>query len=716
MASPLTYTNVFGDRRTEPSVTVYTEVQTVEPIRQDRVNDLIILSDFPGGKPLDNKLWANLSSLAGYHDPLKSGARGVALARVAKSAFADEGVFGAAAIRTVRVNSATQSTRMLKAGSTDLLELRTSDYGNHTRRARSRLSAGTRALTKKLVFADDNPARTFTGDNLGELLQLQYVGAGSAAVMSLLRESAVVSYSGQPSDGDNLTVNGVVFEFDDNDAVTSGRIAVEIGASADATFASLATAIAANAPGTSASHSAAGNTITLVNHQDGVVVAIGSGTFTSAAAGAPASLRTTVTAAGSDEAGNLTIPLQSPQFSTLQQLAAFIASQAGYTARVSPYANKFIASVGLDVPGAPVDIRTAERTLYGYVAAIADWVNNNTRGMYAATIVTGGEPDEDTADVAFTGGNSPVATAADFEAALELVGATMERGGIVLVDCSDSIAPVVLSAAVTFCQEQASGGKWFRLYGALPQQSGSASERVSKWSQQAAALDSSFSRWAVQRMAVIGQNNTVEYIDPIFVAAALAGGAAGNQPFVNPLTNKRLRFAGIHPEDNFDEPTRVSLIEAGITVAKNENGLIKIALAVTGSLDPDRRMPRVASEIDTLRQIDSDIRFNLLQFRGKWANSSIVPSALGVMGRILRTYTEQGALVAGVDEFGEPRPAWNFGEPAAELQAGVLKLKWTEYIGGEVNHIEALGAAEYQRLVATLSGAPIERSFSVPIR
>lgn len=57
-----------------------------------------------------------------------------------------------------------------------------------------------------------------------------------------------VYFSGQPSDGDYVTIGSKTYEFDDNAAVTAGRVAVTIGGSTALTAAALLAAINANKP------------------------------------------------------------------------------------------------------------------------------------------------------------------------------------------------------------------------------------------------------------------------------------------------------------------------------------------------------------------------------------------------------------------------------------------------------------------------------------
>lgn len=708
MSSPLEIFDPFGIRHVEPSVSGLVRLQETEPVRPDPVNDLIMLGTPRSGQPGMIKDFLKLSSLADWHDPDRTADRFVALARTAKTAIAETDLFGAARIRTVRVGGATRSTAAIKASSTTLLNLYTADYGSHTRRARVTVQAGTTvADSKKVTLRDDSPGRVFIGDNLGVLLSVRYTGDGSACALTIRRSGAQIAYnaSTQPSDTDTVVVNGVTFEFESTGGVTSGRIAVTIGANADATATALTAAINANCPGVTASINTTTNIITLSAPQDGVVVTETGTTNTVTATGDPANLQTTVTSP-TDGSASLSIPLTSSGFRTLSQLAAYINAQPGYDCSVLPTAEKSLPSSGLDVVTG-VDIKTAAVSLTGYVAAIAAWVASGTRGNYTATIVATGEPDESDTPTWFTGGNTPVVTVSDWEAALNVLSAGVEKGGVILPDTDD---PVIQAMITQFIIEQRTNGKWFRAYfGTAP--AATAETAITT----AGSFDHANVRLVCQRLGILSSTGAVSYLDPVFFAAALAGGCCGNRPYENPLTNKRLCFVGIHPSDDFDQVTRESLLDGGVTVAKSELGTVKVALAVTTSRDPDHRMARIVSEIDTLYEIDATIRDRFLKYRGKWADDRIIPSAMADLLAVLTTYQQRGALVNGVDAEGNARRAYRLGKPAVVINAGLLEAYYDLFIGGEVNHVVILGGADYQRLVGIESGSS-QANMAVPIR
>lgn len=711
MSNPLRVYDVFGQAHTEPSVTGIIRLQETEPVRADPVNDLLMLGTPRSGAPNVIKDFLKLSSLADYHDPDRTSDQFVALARMSKLGISEQDMFGSARIRTVRVGAPTPSETTIKASSTSLLRIRTADYGSHTRRARRLVEEGThQANSKKITLRDDSSGRIFIGDDLGVLLSVRYTGNGSAATLTILRDGARIDYTGQPTDTNTVTVvTGAVskiFEFDSASGVTAGRVAVTIGADQDATYANLVTAILANCPGCSASQNTTANTVTITNVQDGVTVTAGTlANATVAAIGNPTALTTSVSSA-TDGSANLAIPLTSQQFKTIGQLAAFINSQLGYTCQVNQYADKSIASSGLDVVSA--DIKAGAVDLTGYVAAIANWVSTQTRGNYIPEILAAGEPDEDTAEVFFTGGSTPAVTATDWENALNVLGAGVEKGGVILADTTD---PAIMAMIVEFIIEQRSVGKWFRAYfGTSP------GTTVQGTLDIAGALDHSNCRLFCQRPGIFGTAGAIIYLDPIFLAAAVAGAACGNRPYDNPLTNKRFRFVGLHTNDDLDLVTRESLLEGGVTVFKQELGVVKCAFHVTTSRDPDHRMARVASEIDTLMEIDATLRDRFLKYRGLWADQLISGKALGDLLAVLGEYRRLGAIVDGVDNENQPRPAYQLGNPAIQINAGLLEAFFSVFIGGEVDHVNIQGGADYQRLVSGAVSESSSANIAVPLR
>lgn len=62
-------------------------------------------------------------------------------------------------------------------------------------------------------------------------------------VSSQTSDSSIISFLGQPNDGDTMTILGQIFEFDTGDGVTSGHTSVSIGNTITETVNNLETAI-----------------------------------------------------------------------------------------------------------------------------------------------------------------------------------------------------------------------------------------------------------------------------------------------------------------------------------------------------------------------------------------------------------------------------------------------------------------------------------------
>lgn len=71
------------------------------------------------------------------------------------------------------------------------------------------------------------------------------VGAGLVGTVNVPANKLLLA-TGQPSDGDTVTINGVVFEWDSNATITAGNVAVTIGGTLNLSLRALGAAINAN--------------------------------------------------------------------------------------------------------------------------------------------------------------------------------------------------------------------------------------------------------------------------------------------------------------------------------------------------------------------------------------------------------------------------------------------------------------------------------------
>lgn len=688
--NPLGHRTLFNDIKVQPSVTTFTDVERTDQPRIDPVNDLIVLSPFRSGKPLERNASRDLARIRAIHDPDLNGDQGVELCAVAKDGFADREVFGAPLLVTYRVGAATAAFLDVEdGGSNALLRIARNDYGSHTNGPGATIAAGT-TEGKKITLTDGQ--RSFIGDDLGLLLSVKYDGDASTALLSVVHGQGKIAYAAvQPVDGATVVVNGVTFEFDNDAAVTPGNILVTIGATSDASWLNLANAIP-GATSLTVTNDATGNSMTVDGVELGVVI-------TTAIAGVtvthhPPAARLRVVLAGDqlDGTANLDIPLKLSGFKSIDNLANYINQQLGYTASVRAGANPFLDSVGLD-PLAATNCKVTV-LLTGYVSAMVDWVNNKTRERYVATdLLVRAEPAD--ATYSFAGGTTPPVTAADWTAALAAVEQT-QVGGIILPDTDD---PATLAAISTFIETQRGNGRWFRgCFGAQP------GLTVDEYKTISAAIDHERCRLYVQRGGEFGERSVIVAKHPVYTAAAFAGAMAGNLPFVTPLTAKRVRIPTLI--DEYDDTDIDSLLQAGITVLKRESDRIVCVLSVTTSHDPERRMPRIVAEMDTVDQIDQTIRDEFQGFRGRWTDPGLIGRARGVLTRILQEFTDLGALSAGVDADGNFEPA--FEVLSITATAGAMTLKWLERIGGELDHVDGYGLASYTRFVDRVTEREVE--------
>jgi hypothetical protein len=410
-----------------------------------------------------------------------------------------------------------------------------------------------------------------------------------------------------------------------------------------------------------------------------------------------------------DTSYGFNVELLANNWKTLQLLAGWVNNQTGWTCSVSTYANKVLDSTGLDVL-AHTDAKTAAITHTGYIAAIVDWINHNTKSQYTATEVARGEPT--VATYQFAGGTTPTIVAADWTDALDVIATGVEEGGILLVNSDDA---TVMASVVSWIDEQRTAGKWFRAYFGLPE-----AYTVTQYADLAGAIDHSGVRLTCQRIGVYKSDNSIEYLHPVYLAAMLAGGASGNNPWV-PLTNKRVRIADVHASDRYNLVDRETLLVSGITVLKEEIQQWYVDMNVTTSRDPDKRMVRLVSEIDTANLVDARMRRAFLQFRGKWASGSIGARVTLVKRRVLDPFVTDGALVPGTDVYGNSVPAWRDKAigPNGEswiIEEGVLKLGYSIYMAGELNHVSLDGNAEYVKLAGSVTGNEADIVTTVPTR
>jgi len=140
-------------------------------------NNAVILGRSRGGQP--NKLFV-FSSLDEARETLVEGdlLKGVA------HAFNPSPEYSPQAIRAMVVNGNTQAQSVLRAGSSEILRLKTASYGIIANSISRQLVNGTNAGTKKMLFTMGDIEDKI--DNIGKKsIQIRYIGDGTSAVLDV---------------------------------------------------------------------------------------------------------------------------------------------------------------------------------------------------------------------------------------------------------------------------------------------------------------------------------------------------------------------------------------------------------------------------------------------------------------------------------------------------------------------------------------------------
>ncbi len=168
-----------------PAVETSIDDSAMHPVANPAGNVLALIGEALGGIP---KKPIRLRSPMHARQVLRGGP----LYEAALRAFAPSAATGSPAhILAVRVDPATQSTATLKdATGQDVIVLRSTDYGAHTRTMEVRLEAGSKTGYRVSVRQDGT---VYSRDNLGaEVLTVQYAGDEDTAQVSVLAGELVL--------------------------------------------------------------------------------------------------------------------------------------------------------------------------------------------------------------------------------------------------------------------------------------------------------------------------------------------------------------------------------------------------------------------------------------------------------------------------------------------------------------------------------------------
>jgi hypothetical protein len=198
-----------GKRSQHSKPGAYSRNESV-PRAQGQVSssNLVLIGPALGGKPAET-YW--FSDYAEATHVLKGGD----LLNGVKCAFSPGGELKPQYVGTIRVNSATQAAATLKKTAADIIDLKTIDYGNLVNQTQYKLEAG--ATGKK--FSEKYRTLEYFQDNIKrESLKIQYIGAGTAATITINGTNITTTVTGGPG-GEDLTL--VYASFPDIEAVVS---------------------------------------------------------------------------------------------------------------------------------------------------------------------------------------------------------------------------------------------------------------------------------------------------------------------------------------------------------------------------------------------------------------------------------------------------------------------------------------------------------------
>lgn len=177
--------------------------------------NLCVLGKSNGGEPYK---MLEFGSLAEAQNVLKGGELLDAVAH----AFSASNTYIPQKVNAMRVNNATQSSITLKSGATDIMSVKSWDWGLHCNQLKMLIADGTINNSKKVSVAYKDSTETI--DNIiNAALGLQYLGEGSSPTVSITADSInLLAYTVEEgSEGDPVPTDELTVSFNDFDTLES---------------------------------------------------------------------------------------------------------------------------------------------------------------------------------------------------------------------------------------------------------------------------------------------------------------------------------------------------------------------------------------------------------------------------------------------------------------------------------------------------------------
>lgn len=176
---------------------VYSRRNTIPSGSGSLANNLVVMGHSMGGKP------RTMIPLADVTEAKQLLTGGELLEAVAES-FNGSNDFVPQQVYAFRVNDGTQASLILKSGSTDILEVKSKDYGVHTNQLKLWVKSGTVAGSKKVVVS--YKGNEDSADNIiRKSFSILYVGTGSNATMAIDKDGATLAATGDPAANISVT-------------------------------------------------------------------------------------------------------------------------------------------------------------------------------------------------------------------------------------------------------------------------------------------------------------------------------------------------------------------------------------------------------------------------------------------------------------------------------------------------------------------------------
>ena len=321
----------------------------------------------------------------------------------------------------------------------------------------------------------------------------------------------------------------------------------------------------------------------------------------------------------------------------------------------------------------------AKAGLYSHVAtgptgSIAYTLNSRSTRV-AATVVPGAETPPANLAQTFLGWHQPAASVNDWLAMLEAVNAEDLIGGMLFVNTTSLTIQAAVMAWIVD-QRSRKGATFRAFFGAQPGLSEATYRSI------ASGFNSTNATLACQRILAPGRRDAT--------APALCRGhhvwLASGVPNAQTTTNLAIRAARLdrqYPLAIRENDECRALRPERSERARHCHGLLPDHVALHGAHQSGAEREYGAGLHRPERAAGA------LDFLGAWATKDLIPQVKGRVTDVLALLTQQGIITPGLDQQGRILPAYF--PPSVGFEAGLLRVIWQAWIGGEIRQLACWG-------------------------